>query len=202
MLTSLIDQDDLNESALQFNFADLLDSKSRMPEIYNMALHEIQLLEEKPLCHRLAAQLTMDSCRDPEDGGEKTYQWGYAHVQSHKIQCFTLALTMCDLESGQIAIPDTCTPFSSSVLSQISRDEKSKFEVSTQNKDACLKSLAPPNPPQYWDTFLNNRQMAMLFCQAARIDMEKGTWYSPESRWHFNELQMSISLCTRRWRES
>ena len=172
-LTRLTGRDAQNDSALQFNFGDLLKSKSRLPEIYDKALQEIQLLEEKPLCHRVAAQLSLDSCRDPEDHIEQTYQWGYAHLESHKIDCFTLALTMCDLVSGGTIIPDACTPFSSSVLSEISRNG-GKFEVSSQEKDACLKALALPNPPQYWSTYLSNKQMAMLSCQVARIDIEKG----------------------------
>lgn len=145
-----------------------------MPEIYEKALQEIQLLEEKPLCHRVAAQVSMDSCRSSEDV-EKTYQWGYAHLQTHKIQSFTLALTMCDLESGDYAIPDACMSFTSSALSRIARADDGLFQVSSDEKDACLRALAAPNPSQYWATFLGNRPMALLFCQAVRIDIEKGT---------------------------
>lgn len=196
-LIGIDDQDQQIDSGIHFSPREILTSRSHMPDIYDKALRELERLEEKPLCHRLAAQLSMSSCKKLEDNGQGVDRQGNAHIHSHSLESFTIALAMCDLELGEFVIPDACTSFTSSALIQTSRDGGDSLQVSSGQKDACLKALSQDH--SHWYTLLSNRGTALLFCQAARIDIEKGMLYLLFLMVSSNTSQMNISSSTKSW---
>ncbi|KAG9245100.1 hypothetical protein BJ878DRAFT_541623 [Calycina marina] len=155
----------------KFNAQVLLDSRVRKPEIYTKAMLELKRLEEEPICHRVAVQLLMNNCQGLENVGESDYEYNSAHLQRHHVESFAASLAICDLERGGFAIPTPCLPFTSSSLIQASRDQKGNLQVSPDQVGSCLGGLA--KDPSQWNTWLSYRDKALLFCRAARFDVDK-----------------------------
>lgn len=155
-----------------FNPDDLLAPRSPKPEIYTKAMFELKRLEEEPLCHRIAAQMLMNNCESLEDVNENNYQLNSIHLQRHHVESFAASLAICDLERGRFSIPYTCQPFTSSVLLRMFHERKGKLETSPEQVGACLEALGQDH--SHWNTWLSYRDKALLFCKAARIDIDKG----------------------------
>ncbi|TAQ89372.1 hypothetical protein B7494_g2329 [Chlorociboria aeruginascens] len=155
----------------EFNPTELLDSKSRKTEIYTKAMVELKRLEEEPLCHRVAAQLLMNNCQGLENISEQEYQLQSPRLQRHHVESFAASLAICDLERGRFVIPNACMPFSSSVLFRVSQDRKGNLQVSPDQVGECLEALGQDH--SHWNTWLSYRDKALLFCRAARLDIDK-----------------------------
>jgi hypothetical protein len=150
----------------------LLASLSRKPEIFTKAMFELKRLEEEPTCHRVAVQLLMNNCQGLESMEDEDYQSDYGHLQKHHVESFSASLAICDLERGKFIIPQACDPFTSSTLYRIARDGKGKLQVSVEQVGACLEALGQNH--SHWNTWLSYRDKALLFCRAARFDIDKG----------------------------
>jgi len=136
---------------------------------------ELKRLEEEPICHRVAVQLLMNNCQGLENISESEYQFESAHLQRHHVESFAAGLAICDLERGGFVIPPACTPFTSSALVQATHDKKGKLQVSTDQVGSCLGALGQDH--SHWMTWLSYRDKALLFCRAARFDIDKGISY-------------------------
>lgn len=160
--------------ASDFNANELLDSKYRKPEIYTKAMLELKRLEEEPICHRIAAQSLMNNCRGLENIGEKEdYQLNSFGLQRHHVESFAASLAICDMERASFTIPDACTPFTGSALRHYIIHASGKLQVSPEHVSVCLQALG--QDPSQWNTWLSYRDKALLFCRAARLDIDKGT---------------------------
>jgi hypothetical protein len=155
----------------EFNPRELLYS-SHKSEIYMKAMLELKRLEEEPICHRVAVQLLMNNCKGLEDIGESEYQLASAHIQRHHVESFAASLAICDLERGGFIISSACESFSSSRLLGASRDGKRLLQVSPDQVGSCLEALGQNH--SHWVTWLSYRDKALLFCRAARLDIDKG----------------------------
>ncbi len=171
---NFVDQSELPDVTSDFNPTELLESRSRRPEIYTKAMLELKRLEEQPLCHRLAAQLLVNNCRSLEGVDEENYDWNSVHLQRSHVESFAASLAICDLERAKFTIPRSCSPFNHLALQQAARhgNGNGKLEVSGEKVTDCLESLALD--PSYWSTWLSYRDKALLFCKAARLDIDKG----------------------------
>jgi hypothetical protein len=167
-----VDRDELPNFTSNFNPTELLDSRSRKPEVYTKAMLELRRLEEQPVCHRLAAQLLMNNCRTLEGVDEERYDFNSVHLQRHHVESFAASLAICDLERARFTIPRSCSPFKVLGLQQAARDGNGKLEVSPEEVGDCLASLALDH--SHWNTWISYRDKALLFCKAARLDIDKG----------------------------
>lgn len=159
-------------ASLDFNPDELLTSRLRKPEIFNKAMLELKRLEEEPTCHRVAVKLLMNNCQGLEHIGEGEYESGNGHLQKHHVESFAASLAICDLERGRFIIPHACSAFMSSSLYRIARDGKGKLQVSPGQVGQCLEALGQDH--SHWNTWLSYRDKALLFCRAARFDIDKG----------------------------
>lgn len=178
----------------KFDLTELLDSRARKPEIYAKAMLELKRLEEEPLCHRVAAQLLMNNCQGLEDSTEPEYQLNSPQLQRHHVESFAASLAICDLERGRFIIPDACTLFTSSALIRAAGNMKGNLQVSAEQVGVCLEALGQDH--SHWNTWLSYRDKAFLFCQASRIDIDKGMAYLALQQQHINKSQISQYSCT------
>jgi hypothetical protein len=157
---------------LRLHQNELIDSRSRKPDIYTKAMLELRKLQNKPICYRLAVQLLLNNCQGLEDIPEEASEWKKDQYSDHQIQSSALSLTMCDLEMGKFVIPNECSSFGSLSLYQVVGEGKGKLEVSTAQVEQCLEALAPDT--SLWLTWLGSRDKTLMFCRAARFDIDKG----------------------------
>ena len=157
---------------LNFNAQELLDSRARKSGVYTKAMLELKRLEEEPVCHRVAVQLLMNNCQGLDNAGESEYQYESAHLQRHHVESFAASLAICDLERGGFVIPSACLSFTSLSLIRASHDQKGNLQVSSDQVGSCLEALGQDH--SLWMTWLSYRDKALLFCRAARFDIDKG----------------------------
>lgn len=162
----------MGDLTFDFNPSELIDPKSRRPNIYTNAIIELKRLEEEPLCHRMAAQLLINNCRGLEDIDEHNYDAKKSHLQRSHVESFACSLAICDMERARSPIPEQCSPYASSSLLRAARDANSKLQVSPEQVGDCLNALT--GNPNHWNTWLSYRDRALLFCRAARGDIDKG----------------------------
>ena len=82
---------------------------------------------------------------------------------------YATRLAICELRSAGAPIPPKCESFAPAL-----NNDKGKAYDKGDNRDLshCLKSLE--SRPQWWTSYSNNKQNAIVMCRAARVEIEKG----------------------------
>ena len=84
---------------------------------------------------------------------------------------YAAQLAMCEIVSAGSAVPQACKSLDVSPGVNIHQTSGFKY-IRRDQLGLCLQSLE--SKPQWWTSYSNNRQNAMVICQAARVDIEKG----------------------------
>lgn len=148
------------------------------PEVYSQALSLLDSMQSAPSCNRLAASTLLDSCQSIEastPGAESSLE-GVRSV-------YAVRLAMCEIDSAGSAVPSQCKPFRSVNAQSGQRGRGgmgvnengrsfSANEIEHRSLVQCLQSLE--SRPQWWTSYSNSRQNAVVMCQAVRADVEKG----------------------------
>ena len=121
-------------------------------------------MQSSPSCNRLATSTLLDSCQSV-DGSNQNAEDSLEDVRS----VYAAQLAMCEIVSAGSAIPQTCKSLGISPnIHQISG-----FKAIRGDKlSLCLQSLE--SKPQWWTSYSNSKQNAIVMCRAARVDIEKG----------------------------
>lgn len=154
---------------------------SNKPEVYNQALSLLNSMETAPSCNRLAASTLLNSCQSIEGRA------GDDESLLEDARCvYAAQLAMCEILGAGSEIPTQCEPFQTtgtklkrsiwSGAGERSKGNQASFvDIDTRILSRCLQSLE--SRPQWWTSYSNSRQNAMVMCQAARVDIEKGIHY-------------------------
>ncbi|KAK3939063.1 nuclear fusion protein KAR5 [Diplogelasinospora grovesii] len=151
--------------------SELLQQPSRLPNIYAVALSELQELESEPLCHRVAARLLVNNCQLVDGKDDATILTDSGRQVRDFVDSYAASLAICDLERGSFAIPKECSKFREPSLSQIAIRDEPQLHVSSKEIGLCLSALAASDAA--WTTWISYRHKALRFCEAARADNEK-----------------------------
>jgi len=158
-------------SPLDLNPTKLLESTQQLPSFYAAAMLELKRLEEKPICHRMAAQLLVKNCQGLRDLGVHEYQVASESMQRHHVESFAASLAMCDMARARFEIPDACRPFKGEAL-ETALHTGGRLDVTPDNISACLEGLGQDH--SHWSTWLSYRDTSLLLCRGASVDVEKG----------------------------
>jgi len=172
--------------------------KSRLPNIYAVALSELQELEQEPLCHRVAARLLVNNCQLVDGKDETTILTDSGRQIRDFVDSYAASLAICDLERGSFIIPNECAKFREPSLTQIAIRNTPQLHVSSKEISLCLSALAASDAA--WSTWVSYRHKALRFCEAARADNEKGRYSLFSIFWEvacrLTKQQLSISCST------
>ncbi|KAM7192905.1 nuclear fusion protein KAR5 [Rhypophila sp. PSN 637] len=144
---------------------------SRLPNVYAVALSELQELESEPLCHRVAARLLVNNCQLVDGKDEATILTDSGRQVRDFIDSYAASLAICDLERGRFTIPHQCNKFREPTLSEIAIRNEPQLHVSPREIELCLSALGQSDAA--WSTWISYRHKALRFCEAARADNEK-----------------------------
>ncbi len=146
--------------------------------IYSEALLILNTMQASPSCHRLAASKLLNSCQSIE-GAPSDTEPSLDDVKS----IYAAQLAMCEIISTGAAIPQQCESLTPGhelggrrVSSGIASGGRRRSDGKTGNEQLsqCLQALE--SRPQWWTSYSNSRQNAVVMCRAARVDIEKGMW--------------------------
>ena len=152
--------------------------RSATHEVYSQAMSLLNSMQAAPSCNRLAASTLLNSCQSTEEPTTSTESF-LEFVRS----IYAAQLAMCEIMSAGSAVPVQCEPFKpgdtqpewigrSGTGARVRREHASPSDIASQQLGRCLQSLE--SRPQWWTSYSNSRQNAVVMCQAARVDIEKG----------------------------
>ncbi|SPO02688.1 uncharacterized protein DNG_05361 [Cephalotrichum gorgonifer] len=145
----------------------------RLPNIYAVAIKELQELESEPLCHRTAARLLVNDCQMLEGKDEATVLTDSGRRVRDFVDFYAASLAICDLERGSFEIPTECTKFREGALAQIPMPRKPELHVSSKDIDLCLASLAKSDSAwSTWSIHLYQRITKVIETLITRVDEE------------------------------
>ncbi|KAL2755907.1 hypothetical protein ACRALDRAFT_2106194 [Sodiomyces alcalophilus JCM 7366] len=136
--------------------------ESRLPNIYAVAMGELQELESEPLCHRIAARLLVNNCQLLDGKDDATVLTDSGRQVRDFVDSYAASLAICDLERGSFAIPSACSKFREDVLARVSVPDAPRLHVSSQEIDSCLSGLAQSDSA--WNTWVSYRHKSLRFC--------------------------------------
>ena len=145
--------------------------------IYSDALHILTSMQASPSCHRLAASKLLNSCQSIE-GAPSTTEPSLDDARS----IYAAQLAMCEITSAGSAIPQQCRPLTPGHETRSQRGaspaasggrQRPYSASGSEHLSQCLQALE--SRPQWWTSYSNSRQNAVVMCRASRMEIEKGT---------------------------
>lgn len=133
---------------------------------YAHALELLSSLKTSPSCMRLATQTLMDSCQSI-DGSKESSEASLDDLRS----LYAAQLAVCELVGASSVIPKPCKGLAPVPETNLRQNKETKG-VRKDRLGHCLEELH--TGIQSWTSYSNNRQNAVVICQASRMDVEKG----------------------------
>ena len=134
--------------------------------IYSHALQLLSAMQGSPSCNRVAASTLLDSCHSI-DGSRQDAELSFEDAKS----IYAAQLAMCEIVSAESSIPHCCRALVPVLDSKVHRSAPQE-SIRKGHLSQCLQTLE--SRPQWWTSYSNSRQNAVVMCQAARVDIEKG----------------------------
>lgn len=162
------------------NAVTYLTSNTRQREsVFSEAVQLLESMNSSPSCNRVAATRLVTSCQDLGGRGNTDPDTNQALDRIRSVYAARLAI--CELEGAGAVVPQPCVPVtvplpspSASGFRFFQRFKSMDGDESIlpqKDLEQCLRSLE--SRPQWWTSYSNNRQNAMIICQASRIETEK-----------------------------
>ncbi|KAJ5993601.1 hypothetical protein N7451_009325 [Penicillium sp. IBT 35674x] len=162
------------------NHADshLETNTSQEDGIFTQAVQILDAMKSSPSCHRIAATKLVSSCQEMGGKEAKTREQYEALDQTRSVYAARLAI--CELEGAGSSTPTQCLPLTVSpveaklrfnFMAKAKQSDSNAAEYPKEVLEFCLRTLE--SRPQWWTSYSNNRQNAMVICQAARMETEK-----------------------------
>ncbi|EPQ67066.1 BgtA-21539 [Blumeria graminis f. sp. tritici] len=153
-----------------FDLVELLEPTLPRSQIYEKASLELKRLSGQPICNRVAAKLLINNCKSLNEIDEQNYHSNRGQLQQDQVDAFAATLTMCDMERANFNIPTSCIMFTSNSLLGAA-DIHKELRFSSHEINECLQGLGKNS--KHWATWLSYRDSALLFCRAARLNIER-----------------------------
>jgi hypothetical protein len=162
------------------DLASLLKVQAAEPDgILSSATELLNSMNSSPSCNRIAASRLLISCQSISGSGNGQGSRP-AEALDHVKSLYAARLAICEITGAGAPIPEQCsstlTSRSSDTLFQSPYGEDQpnggeKDIIQAAQLERCLKSLEAR--PQWWTSYSNNRQNAVVMCQAARIEIDR-----------------------------
>lgn len=156
----------------------LTHTRLRQDAIFSEAVQLLESMTTSPSCTRIAAMRLVTSCQS--FGGNANADEEPQEALDHIRSVYAARLAICELEGAGASAPTPCLqvtlspPISKSRFSFMSSPgvpDSSTSLVTRELLEPCLKALE--SQPQWWTSYSNSRQNAIVICQASRIEIEK-----------------------------
>lgn len=151
----------------------LKNSPDSQSQVYGHAIQLLESLRASPSCNRLAASALIHSCQSI-DGSSIDKEESLENSKS----IYAAQLAICELTDAGSKPPGPCELFSSNKdfqpghkLNHNANHHGGIPDALKKKLGLCLQSLE--SRPQHWTSYSNNRQNAVVMCQAARMHVEK-----------------------------
>ncbi|KAJ5603714.1 hypothetical protein N7537_006670 [Penicillium hordei] len=147
--------------------------------IFNEAVKILDSMRSSPSCNRLAATKLVNSCQTFSDGKDDT-QTDSPETLDLLRSVYAARLALCEIDGAGTPLPPSCLPVTVSPPPQKNRfgfvsrhrgPDPVSDEVPKELLEQCLRTLE--SRPQWWTSYSNSRQNALVICHASRMETEK-----------------------------
>lgn len=146
--------------------------------IFTEAVQLLESMKSAPSCNRLAATKLVTSCQSISGKDNGLGSDNYVTLERIR-SLYAARLAICELDGAGASIPASCSPVAVSLpqkrtffgFSGKYKPQNDIEDIPQHLVEYCLKSLE--SRPQWWTSYSNSRQNALVICQAARIEGEK-----------------------------
>lgn len=159
---------------------------SRNHKVISQAVDFVSSMQTAPACTRMAASHLMNECKLLEHAPDFTRSRPEAYLDNVRTE-YAAKLAVCELLSAQpptnalpplhcdILVPSSRACYKGGWWSKgpTNTDKQCYPEHKEYQYNQCLKTLQ--SSPQYWTSFSNARQNAVVMCQASRDAIERET---------------------------
>ncbi|KAJ5173328.1 hypothetical protein N7492_005921 [Penicillium capsulatum] len=167
------------ENREESNAISYLENQTRHQDtIFHEAVQLLDSMKSSPSCNRIAATKLVTSCQSV--GGK-----GSANPDTHETldrirSIYAARLAFCELDGTGATAPSSCLPLTAPSPTQkvhlgfsfkAKTPETDPESIPKDILEQCLRVLE--SRPQWWTSYSNNRQNAIVICQAARIETER-----------------------------
>jgi hypothetical protein len=169
---------DRNRLDEQADLASFLHTQpAHQGDVFSQALQLLDSLNSSPSCNRIAASRLLTSCQSIK---ERADEHGKAAAETLDFikSLYAARLAICELTGAGATLPADCSPVAPSLQRHkqalnshqniLASEEE---QIPSGQLERCLKSLE--SRPQWWTSYSNSRQNAVVMCQAARIEIDK-----------------------------
>ncbi|KAL4908737.1 hypothetical protein BDW74DRAFT_173967 [Aspergillus multicolor] len=151
-------------------------------EIFTEAVHLLENLNSSSSCNKLAATKLVSSCqaigRGPEGPGDPDAYITLEFVRS----LYAARLAICEISGAGRSVPIPCSSIngppptkrgfwgrSTQVIAPDDDDDDDQIQKAVL--EPCLRDLE--SRPQWWTSYSNSKQNAVVICQASRAEIDK-----------------------------
>lgn len=145
---------------------------------FTQALQLLNSMQKSPSCNRLATSTLLESCQTI-DGSIPGMEETLEDIKS----AYAARLALCEISSAGLVIPSDCRPLMlvddlegkvglEWIIGTGRAKSATSGNIGHRQLSQCLRSLE--SRPQWWTSYSNSRQNAVIMCQAARVDIERG----------------------------
>ncbi|KAJ9200341.1 hypothetical protein DTO164E3_3048 [Paecilomyces variotii] len=191
-----------NRSNYDLDLVDFLHVKtSEHDNVFKGAIQLLESMQSSPSCNRIAASKLLASCKSIEKSASNERQPTLTSLDRVK-SVYAARLALCEIAEAGAAIPSSCSPLyissspkkavSGSIFGQQWATPDQLNPSSMESLDLCLHALE--SRPQWWTSYSNSRQNAVMICQAARFDIEKEEVLELHRRITENTLRLNNGL--------
>jgi hypothetical protein len=172
--------------------------------IVTKAVNIIGSMRNAPTCNQMAIKGLINNCKSLDSSSANVETGTNVVLDQVKVK-YAARLAMCELQSAQAAIPKACSillPSPQACMkggwgSYFSREEppEAKFcypETTGVQFKRCMDVITEKG--QYWTSFSNAKQNAVVVCQASRDFLERGTSVAV-CCFHYILTQSRIQTC-------
>ncbi|KAH1694510.1 hypothetical protein KXX24_002414 [Aspergillus fumigatus] len=169
-----------HDAPAEIDLVSFLQSKTQQHDaIFTEAVQLLESMKSSPSCNRVAASRLVASCQSIGGTTDHTEQSTYLTLE-HVRSLYAARLAVCELDGAGASIPPPCLPVTLEAPRKkgffgFSSNHKSTTitadSMPTEILESCLRSLE--SRPQWWTSYSNSRQNAMVICQATRLETEK-----------------------------
>ncbi|OXV07727.1 hypothetical protein Egran_04507 [Elaphomyces granulatus] len=168
-----------NSSSEGLDLVTVLNLKAlQQDSIFSEAIQLLDSMKSASSCNRIAATRLLTSCQSIDNNADTAKEDSMTLDQVKSLYAARLAI--CELTGAGATIPPTCSTLYITQERLQDPDRSAKQDnLGSEALDSsvptmlhsCLKSLE--SRPQWWTSYSNSRQNAVVICQAARIELEK-----------------------------
>ncbi|CAG8215964.1 unnamed protein product [Penicillium salamii] len=161
------------------NVALLGAQRQRQDTIFNEAVHLLESMRTSPSCNRVAATRLVTSCQVFMNGNDDTQSDNPGSLDLLR-STYAARLALCEIDGAGAIVPPPCLPVTVSPPPQRNRfgfgnrkrgADTASDEIPKEVLEQCLRTLE--SRPQWWTSYSNSLQNALIICQATRMETEK-----------------------------